>query len=352
MGEIANNSYGVPHDGLLHKLILSGVPLGLARLLQSYLSGRSFRVHAGTTSSVELTVPAGVPQGSVLGPHLFLLYLNDLPKQPHTQLACFADDTASLTSSQDVDLIISRLQLSIDLLCDFFTTWKLKLNASKTEAILFTRKRKLPNRKLRINNHTIPWSKSVKYLGIYFDPKVNWTFHIDMLRTKGARQLNALSPILNRKSNLSSFTKLRIYTTLVRPCITYASPVWGNTCNTNHEKLQILQNKALKIAYNTPFYTNLRLLHEAIKLPTLKTFIHHLSRKFYLETNKKHSNRLISDIGTTRYHDLPYIDKYKSYRLPHHCVLDHSPASEHLSDDETIQNIVTPTLNTANHLPV
>lgn len=129
------------HDGLLHKMLLTGVPIGLVRLIQSYLQGRFFRVHISNTSSDEYTVPAGVPQGSVLGPYLFLLYLNDIPKQPHTQLACFADDTATFTSSADIDLTISRLQLAIELVSEFFKKWKLKLNASKTEAILFTRKR-------------------------------------------------------------------------------------------------------------------------------------------------------------------------------------------------------------------
>lgn len=309
------------HAGLLHKMIKSGTPMYLVKLIQSYLSSRELSVHIGKISSSSRTIPAGVPQGSILGPYLFLLYINDMPIQPRTSLACFADDTASLTSSEDVDLVVDRLQLSLDLLFSFFSQWKLKLNETKTEAIMFTRKRSLPRRFLTINGHNIQWSKQIKYLGLLLDNKLNWTPHVASIRNKGQRAMNALSAILNRRSNLSSRTKLLIYSTLVRPCLTYSAPVWGNTCTTNHQKLQIIQNKALKIAFNTPFKTNLCKLHTNINFPTLYEYILKLSKRFYLQKTINHPNRLVSHIGRSRAHDLRYIDRYNTYRLPHHYVL-------------------------------
>lgn len=307
------------HDGLLHKLS-DCIPLDLLKLVQSYLSNRSFEVHIDNCKSSPHPVPAGVPQGSILGPYLFLMYINDLPVQPRTHLACFADDTASFTSSNDYDLIVSRLQLSLDSLHAFFTKWKLKLNASKTEAIMFTRHRKPPSRTLKIAGHAIPWNSDVRYLGVTLDTKVNWTKHVSRLRTKGAQAMGALSPILNRHSKLSPKNKLRIYTSLIRPCLTYASPVWSSTCNTNYLSLQVLQNKALKIAFNTPWYTNLQKLHFKINLPLLKNFILKNAQKFY-KNNVTHYNNLIKSIGQSRREHLPYIDKYGTYRLPHHYCL-------------------------------
>lgn len=131
------------HDGLLHKLLKSDIPINLVR----YLSHRNFRVHIDNESSNLFNIQAGVPQGSVLGPILFLVYLNDIPKQPRTHLACFADDTASYSSSNNEDLIISRLQISIDVLSDYFRKWELKLNEAKTEALMLYRKRKPPEKK-------------------------------------------------------------------------------------------------------------------------------------------------------------------------------------------------------------
>lgn len=307
------------HDGLLHKLMELKIPIGLVKMIQSYLSNRSFKVQIGETFSQAREIPAGVPQGSILGPYLFLLYVRDMPKQPRTELACFADDTASFTSSADEDLVIGRLQYSLNLLKSFFEKWKLKLNEAKTEAIMFSRKRKMPTRTLKIGGQSIPWQSNVKYLGVKFDKKLNWTSHITDLKNKGVAALTGLHPILNRKSSLSSKTKLRIYTTLVRPCITYACPAWNATCLSNHRSLQTIQNKALKIAYNTPFYTNLQKLHDKINLLKLRNFILKLTRKFFINT-KHHTNPLISKICQTKIHDLSYIDSYGTYLLPHHYV--------------------------------
>lgn len=309
------------HEGLLHKLLKIGVPIKLVKLMQSYLNGRHFRVHIGSSYSSLFRVPAGVPQGSVLGPYLFLIYLNDIPKQPRTHLACFADDTASFSSSDDIELVVARLQLSLELLSEYFKRWKLKLNDNKTEAILFTRKRELPRIKLSLNGHNIPWSHSVKYLGVILDPKVKWSPHIKSLHDKGMKCLSGLRPLLNRQSNLSPYTKLRIYKSLVRPVITYAAPVWSSTSDTNFSKLQVVQNKALKIAYNTPYYTNLKRLHDKIELLNIQTFVYNLARRFYLDKNPHHRNNLVSSIGKSRLSNLSYIGTYRSYRLPHHYVL-------------------------------
>lgn len=310
------------HKALLHKLIKLGVPLSLTNLIRSYLSCRSFTVHIGNSSSRPKLVLAGVPQGSILGPQLFILYINDIPIQTRTTLACFADDTASLTSSKDTDLVISRLQLSLDLLSSYFQKWKLKINASKTEAIMFTRHRSLPPRTLKIDGYAIPWSRSVKYLGTVLDTKLNWSQNTQKLRLKGIKAMNALSPILNRKSCLSSSTKLSIYRTLVRPCITYACPVWSSTCTTNINKLQVIQNKALKFSYNTPICTNLSKLHVNIKFPILKDFIFKISKKFYLHSISKNKNKLINNICKTRKKNLQFIDSYNRYKLPHHLFLE------------------------------
>lgn len=308
------------HDGLIFKLIKFNVPLPLVKIVQSYLRDRTFSVHIGSTSSANRCIPAGVPQGSILGPYLFILYLNDIPNQTRTTLACFADDTACFTSSSDTDLIISRLQLAIEKLCEYFEKWKLKLNAAKTEAVIFSRMRKNPAKKLNIDGYSIPWNNSAKYLGLILDRKLLWTEHIAQAHLKAMKAFSALSPILNRRSHLSSSTKLAIYKTLIRPCITYGCPVWSNTCKTNYQKLQVIQNRALKIAFNTPFKTNLLKLHKKINLPPLFEYVLRLSKHFYSNIDKNHDNKLISGIGNTR--PLNGNNRYRYItRLPHHHAL-------------------------------
>lgn len=309
------------HEGLLHKLLNLDVPMPLIKLIQSYLTDRKFQVHIGNTISSPQSIPAGVPQGSIVGPYLFLIFVNDIPIQPRTKLACFADDTASYTSSDDTDLIIGRLQYSIELLQDYFKKWKLKINEDKTEAIFFSRARQPPTRTLKIAGHKVPWKTSVRYLGVRMDNRLNWSKHIADLRLKGAQALGALNPIMNRKSRLSSGTKLRIYTTLVRPCITYACPVWSGTCLSNHHLLQVIQNKAVKTSYKTKFKTNLQRLHKTIKLPLLFNYIFKISLKFYNKNKINTNNPLITNLCSSTVDKLPYIDRYGTYRLPHHYLL-------------------------------
>jgi hypothetical protein len=310
------------HQALLHKLFKIDVSIYLIKIIKSYLGNRTFSVHINNAKSEPMLVPAGVPQGSVLGPQLFLLFLNDVPIYRYTNLACFADDTASFSSSKNIDLIIDRLQASLNSLILYFTKWKLKINASKTEAIMFTRQRSLPNRTLKINNHDIPWSRSVKYLGTILDNKLNWSENTSKLKLKGTKALIALHPILNKRSKLSKMTKLCIYSTLIRPCITYACPVWSSTCPTNIRKLQVIQNKALRIAFNTPFRTNLHKLHTKIKFPTLSEYIYKLSKNFYIHKNKQSKNKFINNIGKMRKKNLTYIDNYNRFKLPHHLFLE------------------------------
>lgn len=308
-------------EGLLHKLIVNNVPLSLVKLIQSYLVNRSFSVYIGDIKSSPKCTPAGVPQGSILGPYLFTLFINDMPKQPHTHLAIYADDTASYTTSEDCDLVIGRLQLSLELLCNFFIKWKLKLNSNKTECIMFSKKRSVPTRTIKIDNFSIPWSRQVKYLGTIFDDKVNWSKNIENLILKGAKATNALRPLLNRKCKLSPRTKLKVYSTLVRPCLTYAAPVWCSITDSKYAKLQVIQNKAIKIAYNTPFRTNLKKIHNNIRFPFLKDYILKLAHNFYIRKNPSHPNMLISTIGKSRLRTLSYADTYNRYRLPHHYFL-------------------------------
>lgn len=309
------------HEGLLHKLIKLEVPQCLVKVIQNYLRDRSFSVYIGKDHSAPKTIPAGVPQGSLVGPYAFILYLNDIPKQPHTHLAIYADDTATFTTHSDIDVVAGRLQYSLELLSSYFKTWKLKLNSAKTEGILFTRKRALPNTPVIIDNFHIRWSVSVKYLGVILDKTLNWNKNTELIISKGVKALNSLKPILNRKSVLSPSTKLLIYSTLVRPCLTYAAPVWSSLTENKYNKIQTIQNKALRLAYNTPFRTNLKRLHKRLKYPFIKEFILKISRKFYLKKNPAHHNILISSIGKTRLSILSYARTYNRYRLPHHYFL-------------------------------
>ena len=129
------------HDGLIHKLNEHNVPMYIIKILQNYLTDRTFTVSVNNVHSGTKTIAAGVPQGSILGPRLFIYYLNDLPKDEKTNLALFADDTAIYSSSWKKYTAIKNIQNHLDKLTAYYNKWKIKINAAKTEQVNFTKKK-------------------------------------------------------------------------------------------------------------------------------------------------------------------------------------------------------------------
>ncbi|KAL1122987.1 hypothetical protein AAG570_003311 [Ranatra chinensis] len=147
--------------GLISKLITYNIPDALVNMLHSFLNDRLFRVKIDNHFSEWKNISAGVPQGSLLGPVLFNLYINDLPETTNTQVAMYADDTAFLAQSWKPGLVTNRLQEALNRAESWFSTWRMEINASKCAAILFTKRHKhKPVGTLQIYGQPIPWSNS------------------------------------------------------------------------------------------------------------------------------------------------------------------------------------------------
>jgi Reverse transcriptase (RNA-dependent DNA polymerase)/Endonuclease-reverse transcriptase len=299
------------HDGIIHKLVNSDTPTYITRIIQSYLSNRQFSVHTNDAQSVSHPVTAGVPQGSILGPFLFNLFIHDIPTPKYCQLALYADDTAIFTTSHRLDTISRRLQSAISLLTHYYLRWKLKLNESKTEAIIFTHKRSTRHVDLvTINDRPIPWSSQVKYLGLILDSKLNWSKHIKYLGNKANIAINTLYPLINRQSILSSKNKLLLYKVIIRPILVYGCPAWSTLAKSHLLKLQIIQNKCLKMAFNTAPGTYLADLHNLINLKTVAALITDLSNNHYVRMNNN-SNPLIKNVDKTK-----YVSRKRKFSVP------------------------------------
>jgi Reverse transcriptase (RNA-dependent DNA polymerase)/Endonuclease-reverse transcriptase len=300
------------HEGLIHKLIKISTPTYITRIIQSYLTNRAFAVHINNVSSNTFPIPAGVPQGSILSPNLFNLFLCDLPSFPDCQMALYADDTAIFTSSFRLDTIRRRLQSSISLLTNYYARWKLQLNESKTEAIMFTNKRKIKQiSPIIINKSKIPWLPEVKYLGLILDSKLNWSKHIKHITNKCNNAICLLYPIINRKSKLTSKNKLLLYKTILRPLITYGCAAWSPLTKTNFRKLQIIQNKCLKMAFDLPPGTYLEDFQKFIKLSSIEELITKLNNNHYHKMLTNKTNPLLFNVNKTK-----YISKKRNFKLP------------------------------------
>ena len=195
----------------------------------------------------------GVPQGSVLGPLLFLVYINDLHKAvKYSTVHHFADDTNLLVISKNLEIIQKRLNRDLKYLCNWLRANKISLNASKTELIIFRDPRKKIHHdvKIKINGKKLIPIKFVKYLGIYIDKHLNWKTH----QAEIASRLSRANGMLCKIRHFVNFKTLKmIYFGIFSSILMFGSQIWGQQ-NDVVKRLQVLQNKALRIInFQPPF---------------------------------------------------------------------------------------------------
>lgn len=178
----------------------------------------------------------------------------------------------------------------------YFEKWKINLNSSKTENILFTRKY-TQNKiftPLIVHQQKITSKNDVKYLGIKLDKRLTFKNHIKESLRKAYGNMKTLFPLLSRDSFLTHKNKKLIYTTILRPTLTYAAPAWCHVSKTTIKPLQIYQNKCLRLINNRGRDTKISDLHEMSQIERIDDFIIRISKTFY-ETQLKH-NKLTRDI--------------------------------------------------------
>ncbi|GFX39931.1 RNA-directed DNA polymerase from mobile element jockey [Trichonephila clavipes] len=189
-------------------------------------------------------VKRGIPQGSLLGPRLFNLYIHDIPKADNVHLAMYADETAIISQHTYNFKIIERLQNYITRLQFWLVAWKIKVNASKSASLLFTIQRcigNLPN--IYIFDQPVPWVTEFKYLGFILDAKLNFSPHIRAALQKAAGMSQTLNCLISRKCKLPIRHKVLLYKLFFRPILLYASPIWASAAVTHLKKLHVFQNK-------------------------------------------------------------------------------------------------------------
>ncbi|KAJ8884778.1 hypothetical protein PR048_010974 [Dryococelus australis] len=188
--------------------------------------------------------------------------------------------------SHYLELATQRLQNYINYFHNFYTKWRIKINVGKSEAIVFTG-RQLPhanNRpELTLFDEQISHKDVVKYLGDHMDRKLTCKAHIDAKCASAQARLATLYPILNPRSTLTRNKAVLLYTMLIRPVITYASPTWAHAAKMHTRRLQIIQNKCLRIAADAPRYCPNADLHSELKIEKLDEHFVKLAQKFYTD---------------------------------------------------------------------
>ena len=261
----------IDHCILLDKLNYYGIR-GLAnKWIRSYLSNRYQYVVINNSHSEYRKLVCGVPQGSILGPTLFLLYINDIVcASKQLKFILFADDTTIYYNGNNEKETIQIINSELKELNSWFQLNKLSLNVSKTKFMIFNRKiKKKENNSetssICINSTPIQKVSSIKFLGVFIDCDLSWKDHINYIEGKIARNIG----ILNRNKNiLKSNTLYSLYCTLILPYFQYCCTIWVNNYKCRIEKLQKLQKKCIRIICKVKYKENTNPLF--LKLKTLK----------------------------------------------------------------------------------
>jgi len=237
----------VDHKILFAKLEHYGIRGNALLWLKSYLSNRSQKVLSNGKSSKFQPIEFGVPQGSILGPILFIIYINDLPNSSTIlHYILFADDSNVFLSHASYDHLFQTVNNELMSASDWFKANKLSLNLNKTNYIIFrSNKKPIPNTNnmVLIDNTTIPQVSSTKFLGVHIDQHLKWKTHIDEISKKIKKNIG----IIKRVSYLIPPHVLKdLYFTLIYPYLTYCNLIWTSTYDTHLNALKTLQKKLLE----------------------------------------------------------------------------------------------------------
>jgi len=250
----------VDHNILLHKLSNYGVRGHVLNWFQSYLSNRQQFVCIGGSRSQLLNVSCGVPQGSVLGPLLFLLYINDIENScSDCTVRLFADDTNLFVYGKNVSDVYRKANRAIFNLHKWFNANKLTLNLDKSCYSVFGHVNTASLYNITLGSCNIERVKCTKYLGLMIDSDLSWREHIDYVYNK---ILKFCGIFYKLKFKLPSEIMKLLYSTFVYPHLLYGIEVYANTPFSHIYKLHILNNKLLRIAQDCKMRTKINMLYK------------------------------------------------------------------------------------------
>ena len=245
----------IQHDILLDKMAHYGIR-GLAlEWFKNYLSNRKQFVDYNSHISELKLISSGMPQGSILGPLGFIIYVNDIPNSvPNLSLILFADDTSAFTSHKDISTLNNIMNNGLNKLNQWFQSNKLSLNTKKSNFMLFgthIKTKQYKNElKLSLDNVELKCVDAAKFLGVTIDQNLTWENHINQLTKKCSSSIGIL---FKMKNFLPETALLSLYNTLVLSHINYGITAWSSAGVSDKSRVHVLQKRALRAISHSEF---------------------------------------------------------------------------------------------------
>ena len=324
------------HKILLIKLSKLGVRGRELKWFENYLKNREQFVSVNDGNSNLRYITKGVPQGSILGPLLFLIYINDLANCTSLFTLLFADDTSFLISGKKLNEVIELLNVELKKICYWFRTNELSLHPGKTKFMIFTKNESninfdelnivLDNNNVNQNdeNNIIKLSyvnsnseiPAIKFLGVHIDPKLNFKHHIDAIHSKVSRSLFAINSV---KHFIDKRALKTLYNSLVHSHFLYCIPIWSCASKSSFKKLELLQKKAIRTislskynAHTVPIFKKIEILpikEQAIlsSLLIMYDYVHQKLPYSFDQVWKKNNARANRVLRNANLFDIPYV---------------------------------------------
>lgn len=294
------------HAGLLYKIRQQHSNTILRheqRWIFSYLTNRECYVQVGERKSAVIHPSAGVPQGGVVSPMLYILFTNDLPVSNYRNNifgSQFIDDIAYWSSGKDAGSLRDRVQAATDGLAEFCSKWRIKLNPDKTQLIyvkpsrIFTcYARQYLNMNLLLYNNIIAVQKNAKFLGVQFDHNATFKPHTSVILQSCRNKINLLKCLAGTNWGSSPETLIHFYKTFVRPSIEFGAVAWCGMAECHWNAIKQLETWSIRLALRMPLYTPTKWLYQLTKIQPIKERIRHLVRDYIQKAVHVHHRRLI-----------------------------------------------------------
>ena len=259
------------HTGLLYKLQAAGVKGKLLKWIQNYLKNRKFKTYFEGECSSEHSITSGVPQGSTISPLLFNIMLNDIPRVNGVKSVEYADDLAFYSSHSDLGELRLNIQKQLDEFNKWTKSWGLKVNTSKTKAMIFTSKKGSFSPPIKLGGESINYVTTHRYLGVIFDsPRLTWKHHVQYLYHSSLSRINIIKALSAKQWGADKSSLYKIYIAIVRSRLDYGCVFYDTASHSVLFQLDKLQNVCLRLILGAHKTSPVLSLEVESNIPPLK----------------------------------------------------------------------------------